>query len=147
MFKYNNSTSLVNGMHNAFSELFPTQMEPFVSLCDTLEGCQVVKCARGAVDISIDCKGNDVLLVVATEFQSRDTQIPFNITSANGKDFQLIVLTSEGKLRVRHGNSFFNFWTIINDGSRAKKDPTLEFQYNRTWKFLIYVCKTDLRGN
>ena len=81
---------------------------------------------------------------MATESQFRDTQISFNLTSVNGKDFQLIFLSTEGKVSVRHGDPFFNFWTIINDGSRAKKDPTLEFQYNRTWKFLIYVSKTDL---
>ena len=138
------NSSFINGLQNAFNELFPTQIEPLVALCDSLEGCQVVTCARGAVDnISIDCNRNDVLLVVATESQSRDTQIPFNLTSANGKDFQLIFLSSDGKVSVRHGDPFFNFWTIINDGSRAVKDPTLEFQYNRTWKFLIYVSKSD----
>ena len=142
--KHYTNSSLINGMRNAFTELFPSQMDPLVSLCETLEGCQVVNCARGSVDnVTIDCARNDLLLVVATESQGRDTQIPFNLTSANGKDFQLIFLSTEGKVSVRHGDPFFNFWTIINDGSRAVKDPTLEFQYNRTWKFLIYVSKSD----
>ena len=40
---------------------------------------------------------------------------------------------------------FFNFWTIKNDGSRAFRDTTLEYQYNRNWKFLLYVCQSDLQ--
>ena len=53
-------------------------------------------------------------------------------------------MSTDGKISLRHGDPFFGFWTILNDGSRAKKDPTLEYQYNRVWKFLIYVSKSDL---
>ena len=144
--KFNHTTSsILNTLQGAFSELFTTPTDPFVALCDMLEGCQVVECRRGNVDsVTIDCARNDVVLVVATENPSRDRQIPFEITSANGKNFQLTLISTDGKISLRHGDPFFGFWTILNDGSRAKKDPTLEYQYNRVWKFLIYVSKSDL---
>ena len=131
--------------HRVFNELFSSELDPLISLCDMLEGCQVVHCQRGSVEnIIIDCSRNDVVLVVATEAPARDYQTPFNLTSINGKNFQLTFISAEGKLSLRPGDPFFNFWTIKNDGSRAVKDPTLEYQYNRTWNFLIYVSKTDL---
>ena len=46
-------------------------------------------------------------------------------------------------LSLRYGPPFFGFWTIRNDGSRAVKVPTVEYQYNRNWKFLIYVTQKD----
>ena len=104
----------------------------------------MVQCRRGEVDnVRIDCTRNDVVLFVATENQSRDSQIPFDRT-VNIKNFHSTFLSSGDKLSLRHGYPFFRFWTIHNDGSCAQKDPTLEYQYNRVWKFLIYVSKNDL---
>ena len=144
--QYNNTiNSVMTKLRRILNELFPSQLEPLTSLCDTLEGCQVVHCPRGSVEnVVIDCSRNDVVLVVANEAPARDRQIPFNLTSPNGKDFQLNFISADGKVSLRHGDPFFNFWTIVNDGSRAMKDPTLEYQYNRIWKFLVYVSNTDL---
>ena len=138
-------SSVTTAFHRAFNDLFQSQDEPLVSLCHMLEGCQVVQCRRGEVDnIRIDCTRNDVVLVVATGNQSRDCQIPFDLT-VNSKNFHLTFLSTENKLSLRHEDPFFGFWTIVNDGSRAQKDSTLEYQYNRVWKFLIYVAKNDLK--
>ena len=91
----------------------------------------MVQCRRGEVDnIRIDCTRNDVVLVVATENQSRDCRIPFDLT-VNSKTFHLTFLSTENKLSLRHEDPFFGFWTIVNDGSRGQKDLTLEYQYNR----------------
>ena len=141
----NTVSSVTTAFHRAFNDIFQSQSELLVSLCHMLEGCQVVQCRRGEVDkIPIDCTRNDVVLVVATENQSRDCQILFDLT-VNSKNFHLTFLSSENKLSLRHGDPFFGFWTIVNDGSRAQKDPTLEYQYNRVWKFLIHVSKNDLK--
>ena len=39
---------------------------------------------------------------------------------------------------------FYGFWTVNYNGSRPLKDPTPEYQYNRNWKFLMYVSQRDL---
>ena len=98
-FHYNHTiSSLVNCLQSAFAELFPPQAEPLVSFCELLEGCHVVHCHRGNVDtVRIDCARNDLILVVASDVQSRDSQIPFNLTSINGKNIQL--LSSQLKVR------------------------------------------------
>ena len=84
-------------------------------------------------------------MVVANEILGgRDMQILFLITSIHAT-FELTLISSDMQLSLRYGDPFFNFWTVKNDGSRAFRDATLEYQYNRNWKFLLYVFQKDLQ--
>ena len=140
--------TIVNGLHSAFMQVLPGQNEILIEICEILEGSPVFNChAADLPNLTIDCTRNDVLLIRNNWSSRRDTQIPFELTSINGKVFQLIFISSDNQLSFRHGSPFYNFWTVKNDGSRPCKDPTLEYQYNRTWKFLIYVCETEVNDD
>ena len=141
--------SVLNGLQSALNELFHRPCDPLVELCELLEGCQVENFNRNEISrIAIDCSRNDVVLITSNDLVgSRDLQIPFQVTSNNGKIFELTFISSGEKLSLRHGAPFFNFWTVKNDGSRACKDPTLEYQYNRNWKYLIYVSETQVNDD
>ena len=121
--KFNRTnSSLLSTLQGAFSELFTTPTEPLVALCDMLEGCQVVECRRGNVDsVTIDCARNDVVLVVATENPSRDSQIPFEITAANGKNFQLTSMSTDSKISLRHGDPFLDSGQYLTTEVERKK--------------------------
>ena len=139
--------AIVTGLRNSFINLFDTEIDPLNELCERMTGCLVVHCHRMELNnLSVDCSRNEVVLVVANETTGgRDTQIPFQITSIHATTFELTFIASDMQLSLRYGDPFFNFWTIKNNGSRAFKDATLEYQYNRNWKFLMYVSKKDLQ--
>ena len=135
-----------NGLQNSFLELFQPSTHPLPTLCEHLEGCLVISCNRNEVTGAIiDCSRHDTVLFVACETHGRDTQVPFELNSTNGKPFRLVFLANEEQLSLRYGPPFYGFWTVKNEGSRAKKDPMLEYQYNRNWKFLLYVSQNDLK--
>ena len=132
-------------LQTSFRELFQPDASPLPALCERLEGCFVISCNRSELTGSvIDCSRHDVLFV-ACESHGRDTQVPFELTSANGMPFQLVFLANDEQLSLRYGPPFYGFWTVKNDGGRASKDPTLEYQYNRNWKFLLYISQNDLK--
>ena len=132
-------------MQTAITELFGSQSVPLISVCEKLTGCQIIHTQRTNVNhVRIDCSRHDVVLIVASESCAREVQILFDLSSINGKNFQLSFICRDEQVSFRHGSPFFGFWTVKNDGSRAFKDPTLEYQYNRNWKYLVYVSQSDL---
>ena len=137
---------IINSLQNSFLELFQPGTQPLLALCERLEGCLVISCNRNElIGAIIDCSRHDTVLFVACETHGRDTQVPYELNSTNGKPFQLVFLANEEQLSLRYGPPFYAFWTIKNDGSRAKKDLMIEYQYNRNWKFLLYVSQNDLK--
>ena len=127
---------IINGLQNSFLELFQPTTHPLPTLCERLEGCLVISCNRNELTGAIiDCSRHDTVLFVASETHGRDTQVPFELNSTNGKPFQLVFLANEEQLSLRHGAPFYGFWTVKNNGGRAKKDSMLEYQYNRNWNF------------
>ena len=136
---------LFRSFQEVFTAIFPTGSIPLSNIVETLENCSVKTCQRGEVtNVSIDCSRYDTLLFVATGSNTRDLQVPFELTSSNGTTFYLTFVSSDSTLSLRYGPPFYGFWTVKNDGSRPVKDPTLEYQYNRNWKYLLYVSKSDL---
>ena len=142
---HRNPSTAISAFQTAFVALFQSVDDPLVKLCETFDGCVVFNCPRnGVLNVRLDCSRYDVVLFVSTGSHGRDPQIPFDLTSFNGNKFYLTLVCNENTLSLRYGPPFFGFWTIRNDGNRAVKDPTLEYQYNRNWKFLIYVSQQDL---
>ena len=141
---YNVSTA-VSTFQNTFTTLFQNDQDPLFKLCENFEGCMVLNCPRSQVNnVALDCSRVDVLLISSTGSHGRDPQVPFELTSVNGTTFTLTLICADANLSLRYGDPFYGFWTVKNDGSRPVKDPLLEYQYNRTWKFLLYVSQKGL---
>ena len=135
----------LNQFKNAIVHLVETENDLFLAFCEKLEGCLVVKCRQAEVsNFLIDCSRYDVILFASSASHGREHQIPFQLTSINGKTFDLTLVSAEGKASVRYGEPFYGFWTLKENGNKFVKDPMLEYQYNRNWKFLVYTCRTDL---
>ena len=137
-------TAAVNALTSAFENIFGSKTDAFVNICEILDGCMVVQIQRREFDIRIDCTRNDVFVLASVGSAGRNTQIPFELTSINGHPFNLTLIVAENRASVRYGPPFFGFWTMSSDKHRPVKDPSLQEQYNRSWKYLVYVSKTTL---
>ena len=85
--------TIVNGLYSALMQVLPGQNEMLREICKILEGSSVFNChAADLPNLTIDCTRNDVLLIRNNRCSRRDTQIPFELTSINGKVFQLIFI-------------------------------------------------------
>ena len=137
---------IINNLQTAVLQLFQPDAHPLPAMCEQLECFKVISCNRSELTgAAIDSSRHNVVLFVAYESHGRDSQVPFELFSTNGRTFQLVFLANEEQISFRYGTPFFGFWTVKNDGSRATKDPTLEYQYNRNWKFLLYISQNDLK--
>ena len=146
--RHNNDGNLLTAQtsfRRIFNTLFQAEVDPLLKLSESLEECLIVNCNRSEVsNLPINCSRNDVVLIASTGSQGRDPQVPLVLTSVDGTSFHLTLISSDRNLSLRYGPPFYGFWTIKNNGSRPLKDPTLEYQYNRNWKFLIYLSQRYL---
>ena len=73
--------TVLRNFEEVFTALFPTGSIPLSNIVETLENCSVKTCQRGEVtNVSIDCSRYDTLLFVATGSNTRDLQVPFELT-------------------------------------------------------------------